>query len=132
MTGLGEQFTSGHHTFNVVNPHDDGISLDTFVDWLTESGRPITRVDDYHDWLERFPARLCRHCPSTAGGTRSCPCCTLTAAPAEATGGAMVPAERFRAAVQDTDLGWDGDIPHIGPELIKKYLTDLESLGIRI
>jgi fatty acid CoA ligase FadD9 len=29
---LGGNATDGFHTYNVVNPHDDGISLDQFVD----------------------------------------------------------------------------------------------------
>ena len=42
-----------HHeirTFHVLNHHvDDGISLDTFVDWIEEAGYPVERV-----------ARICR------------------------------------------------------------------------
>jgi fatty acid CoA ligase FadD9 len=42
----------------VVNPYDDGISLDTFVDWLIASGNPIQRIDDYQHWLQRFETAL--------------------------------------------------------------------------
>ena len=41
-----------------MNPYDDGISMDTFVDWLVEAGHPITRVPDYADWLARFETAL--------------------------------------------------------------------------
>ena len=34
-------------TYNVLNTHDDGISLDTFVDWLIAAGITIERIDDY-------------------------------------------------------------------------------------
>ena len=34
-----------------MNPYDDGIGMDEFVDWLIEAGYPIRRVDDYGDWL---------------------------------------------------------------------------------
>ena len=45
-------------TYHVVNPHDDGISMDDFVDWMVASGRAIQRVDDYDDWLARFETAL--------------------------------------------------------------------------
>ena len=30
-----------------MNPHDDGIGLDEYVDWLIEAGYPIQRIDDF-------------------------------------------------------------------------------------
>jgi fatty acid CoA ligase FadD9 len=33
--------------FDVMNPHDDGVSLDVFVDWLIEAGHAVHRIDDY-------------------------------------------------------------------------------------
>ena len=45
-------------TYNTTNPHDDGVSLDTFVDWLTDSGFPVRRIDDYAEWLGRFETAM--------------------------------------------------------------------------
>ena len=42
----------------MLNTHDDGISLDTFVDWLVASGQQIERIDDYDQWLDRFEAAM--------------------------------------------------------------------------
>ena len=55
---LAAKPTDGYRSFDVMNPYDDGVSLDTFVDWLinaghrshassnTRSGSPIrNRVD---------------------------------------------------------------------------------------
>ena len=36
--------------------------------------------------------------------------------------------ERFRAAVQAAHIGADGDIPHVTPAVITKYVTDLQML----
>ncbi|MEU7044222.1 hypothetical protein AB0A77_24625 [Streptomyces varsoviensis] len=58
VAALGDGARAGFHTFNVVNPHEDGISLDTFVDRLTAAGHPISRVDDYDEWLDRFETAL--------------------------------------------------------------------------
>ncbi len=41
-----------------MNPHDDGIGLDEYVDWLIEAGYPIQRIDDFGEWLQRFEAGL--------------------------------------------------------------------------
>jgi hypothetical protein len=55
---LGEQITAGFHSFDVMNPYDDGESLDTFVDWLIDAGVAITRIEDYAEWLARFENAL--------------------------------------------------------------------------
>ena len=51
ITTLGEQCattaSSGFRSFDVMNPHDDGVSLDVFVDWLIDAGYHIQRIDDY-------------------------------------------------------------------------------------
>jgi fatty acid CoA ligase FadD9 len=55
--------------YNLTNPHDDGISLDTFVDWITEAGYRIQRIDDYADWVSRFGTAM-RGCPKVSGNVR--------------------------------------------------------------
>ncbi len=42
----------------------------------------------------------------------------------------MAPTDRFRAAVQDAKIGPDKDIPHISPQIIAKYVSDLRLLGL--
>ena len=42
----------------MINPYDDGISIDTFVDWLDDAGYQIARVPDYFEWLSRFETSL--------------------------------------------------------------------------
>ncbi|MGB6180079.1 MAG: thioester reductase domain-containing protein, partial [Rhodococcus sp. (in: high G+C Gram-positive bacteria)] len=37
---LGGTPTEGYRTYDLLNPHDDGISLDTVIDWIIESGKP--------------------------------------------------------------------------------------------
>ena len=36
----------------------------------------------------------------------------------------------FRAAVQDAKIGPDKDVPHVTPQVIVKYITDLQLLGL--
>lgn len=44
--------------------------------------------------------------------------------------GSSAPADRFRAAVQDAKIGPDKDIPHVTQDVIDKYITDLQLLGL--
>ena len=48
---LGAQAVDGFQTYHVMNPHDDGIGLDEYVDWLIEAGYPIQRIGDFGEWL---------------------------------------------------------------------------------
>jgi fatty acid CoA ligase FadD9 len=44
--------------------------------------------------------------------------------------GASVAAIRFHEAVRRLGVGADRDIPHLGRELIRKYLADLKQTGL--
>ena len=48
----------GFETYHVMNPHDDGIGIDEYVDWLIEAGYPIQRIADFGGWLQRFETAL--------------------------------------------------------------------------
>ena len=58
ISTLGADVVAGFETYHVMNPYDDGISMDTYVDWLIEAGHPIARVPDYATWLARFETTL--------------------------------------------------------------------------
>ena len=106
-----------------MNPHDDGIGLDVFVDWLIEPGT-IERIDDYGEWLRGSRPR-CAPCPS--GNVR------LGAAAA-----AHLPAP---AEADPRRAGADRPVPRGGRRrksartktfripapIIDKYVTDLRS-----
>src|ERR1700757_4581965 len=51
---LGGQVVKGHETYHVMNPHDDGIGLDVYVDWLIDAGYDIRRVADFDQWRKGF------------------------------------------------------------------------------
>ncbi|AXG83083.1 carboxylic acid reductase [Streptomyces paludis] len=129
ITSLGARATTGHRTFNVVNPHDDGISLDTFVDWLIEAGHPVRRIDGYDAWLTRFTVAL-RALPERQRRLSLLPLLHAFARPEEEVSGSALPAERFRAAVRARETGSGEDIPRLSAALIRKYVTDLRQLGL--
>ncbi|MEV6773944.1 carboxylic acid reductase [Nocardia sp. NPDC051030] len=129
ITTLGAAVTTGFDTFNVLNPHDDGISLDEFIDWLIESGHPIDRIDTHPDWFTRFSTAL-RALPAQQRQHSLLPLLHAYRRPSPPIRGAALPAKKFRAAVQQAQLGPTGDIPHLTPELITKYVDDLKLRGL--
>ncbi|MEU2733373.1 carboxylic acid reductase [Streptomyces griseoviridis] len=129
VTALGERATEGHHTYNVLNPHDDGVSLDTFVDWLADAGHPVRRIDDYDAWLARFETAM-RSLPERQRQHSLLPLLHAFAVPAEPVAGSGLPADRFRAAVRAAGVGPDADIPHVSAALIHKYAADLRALKL--
>jgi fatty acid CoA ligase FadD9 len=129
ISTLGSRCVEGFETYHVMNPYDDGIGMDEFVDWLIEAGHPIRRVDDYAEWLARFETTL-RALPERQRNASLLPLLHNYQRPDHPMNGAMAPTDRFRAAVQDAKIGPDKDIPHVTREVIVKYATDLELLGL--
>jgi amino acid adenylation domain-containing protein/thioester reductase-like protein len=136
---LGAQVVDGFQTYHVMNPHDDGIGLDEYVDWLIEAGYPIQRIGDFGEWLQRFetglralPDRLRQHSMLWAlqlhnsNQVHNSTHLQL----AEPRCGSLAPTDRFRAAVQEAKIGPDNDIPHVSAPIIIKYVTDLKLLGL--
>ncbi|MDM4142335.1 non-ribosomal peptide synthetase, partial [Mycobacterium sp. FLAC0960] len=133
ITTLGAQVMDGFETYHVMNPHDDGIGLDEYVDWLIEAGYPIERVDDFGEWLQRMETAL-HALPERQRHQSVLQLLQLRNAqhvpPADPARGCLGPTDRFRAAVQEAKIGPDNDIPQINVSVIVKYVTDLELLGL--
>ncbi|AQT80557.1 oxidoreductase [Mycolicibacterium litorale] len=129
ISTLGAQVDEGFETYHVMNPYDDGIGLDEFVDWLVEAGYPIQRIDDYAGWLQRFETAM-RSLPDRQRQYSLLPLLHNYQRPEHPINGSIAPTDRFRAAVQDAKIGPDKDIPHVSPEVIVKYATDLTLLGL--
>jgi fatty acid CoA ligase FadD9 len=126
---LIETDTTAFQTYHVMNPYDDGIGMDEFVDWLVEAGYSIQRVQGYGDWLSRFSTTL-RALPEKQRNASLLPLLHNYQTPERPINGSMAPTDRFRAAVQEAKIGPDKDIPHISAPVIVKYITDLELLGL--
>ena len=129
ISTLGERVSEGFETYHVMNPYDDGIGLDEFVDWLVEAGYRIQRIADYGDWLRRFETSL-RALPERQRQASLLPLLHNYQRPDHPMRGALAPTDRFRSAVQDAKIGPDKDIPHVSPPVIVKYATDLQLLGL--
>ena len=126
---LGDRLVDGFQTYHVMNPYDDGIGLDQYVDWLIEAGYPIERIPEYDEWFRRFETVI-RGLPERQRQASLLPLLAAYEHPSPPVRGAMAPTDRFRSAVQAAKVGEDKDIPHINAHIIVKYATDLEVLGL--
>ncbi|TRW84774.1 carboxylic acid reductase [Mycolicibacterium sp. 018/SC-01/001] len=126
---VASESDSGFETYHVMNPYDDGIGLDEFVDWLIEAGYPVRRVGDYATWLARFTAAI-NGLPERKRQASLLPLLHNYQKPEIPIRGSIAPTDRFRTAVQEAKIGPDKDIPHVTPAVIVKYITDLELLGL--
>jgi glycopeptidolipid biosynthesis protein len=132
----GRSSSTGYQTYHVMNPHDDGIGPDEYVDWLIDAGYPIQRIGDFGEWLHRFesaldalPERQREH--SVLQWLRLRPSGEFQIP--EPSFGSFAPTDRFRAAVQEAKIGPNKDvpdIPHVSAPIIIKYVTDLQLLGL--
>ncbi|MCV7420877.1 carboxylic acid reductase [Mycobacterium yunnanensis] len=129
ISTLGVRVQDGFETYHVMNPYDDGIGMDEFVDWLVDAGYPIRRIEDYGDWLQRFETTL-RSLPEKQRNASLLPLLHNYQSPEHPMNGSIAPTDRFRAAVQEAKIGPDKDIPHITAPVIVKYVTDLKVLGL--
>ncbi len=129
ISTLGVNVQDGFETYHVMNPYDDGIGMDEFVDWLIDAGYSIRRVEGYGDWLARFDTTL-RALPEKQRNASLLPLLHNYQSPEHPINGSIAPTERFRAAVQDAKIGPDKDIPHVTAPVIVKYITDLQLLGL--
>lgn len=123
VVGIGEEFREGFHTFHAVNPHDDGISLDSFVDWIAAAGHSIQRLADFADWRTRFEQALSA-LPENLRARSSLPVISMFDAPTPVAAKHQILAPDFVAAV-DQALE-KGAIPHLDHAFINKYLEDIK------
>lgn len=119
----------GFRTFHVVNPHADGIGLDEFVDWMAEAGCRIERLPDYGEWFARFETAL-RNLPDHQKQASLLPLLDGFRNAQQPLNGSFVPADRFRSAVAEREIGKEGEIPRIDRSIVEKYLSDLHWLGL--
>lgn len=125
IAAVGPRHGSSFQTYNTTNPHDDAISLDTFVDWIIGAGYPVEKIDDYPTWLSRFETAM-RALPENQRTHSVLTVLDVYREPMTAVAGSPVPGDRFRSAVEHAGR----TIPHVSQQLIEKYLADLERIGV--
>ncbi len=127
VVGVGAAEHGEFRTYNIQNYHsDDGVSLDTIVDWVASAGYPLERIGDHRQWFEAFEQKLAnlpeeqrQHSSINVLGAVRRPY------PASET---MPGCERFKAAVRNLAIG--PEVPHLSEAFIHKCLADMRALGL--
>jgi len=126
MVEVGSRPYSGFHSYNMVNHHDDGVSLDSFVDWIRSKGYAVAGIEDHGEWAARFESKL-RNLPEAERQLSSLNILGHFAHP-------HTPAESpfdsrdFKAVVHDLSVG--PDVPHLTEKYLHKYLEDMKARGL--
>jgi fatty acid CoA ligase FadD9 len=114
-------------TFHVLNYHaDDGLSLDTFVDWIRAAGYAVERVPNHRQWVERFEAKL-RALPEDKRQHSSLSVLDSLRHPYNASE-PMIGSRRFEHAVRGLSIG--PEAPHLTRAFLDKCLDDMRRLGL--
>lgn len=119
----------GFATYHVMNPHDDGIGLDEYVDWLIAFGYNIDLVNEYSDWLQQFEKRL-HDLPHWQQSASLLPLLHSYRKPLKPTCGSIASTWRFGEALHQKNFTSDFKSPYINQSLIGKYANDLQLLGL--
>ncbi|MFV0644837.1 MAG: carboxylic acid reductase [Sphingomonadaceae bacterium] len=129
IVGIGENNRSGLHIFHALNPHDDGVSQDTFANWISDAGIGIERVRDYGDWAIRISTAM-RALPEAQRQASVLPLMDAYQQPSPAVPDFQDFAPHFVDAVKQAEITPDGKIPHLTSDLIARYIEDLRAFGL--
>jgi fatty acid CoA ligase FadD9 len=124
ITAIALANKSGFHSYNLASPHDDGVSLDSFVDWMIEADCDIERIDSYREWLTRFETAM-NALPEEQRHQSLLTIMGPYRHPQAAMAKSFLPVERFRSAAEAAGH----PIPRLAAPIIHKYVADLRHLG---
>lgn len=127
VIGVGDDYSNALTMFNIQNYHkDDGVSLDTVVDWIISAGYPILHIHDHRDWFARFEQKLAalpedqrQHSSINVLGAVRRPY-----APQEN----MPDCDHFKTLVRGLSIG--PEVPHLSEAFIHKCLDDMRRLAL--
>ncbi len=125
ITAIGRAARPGFHSYNLANPHDDGVSLDNFVDWMIEAGCNIERIDSYSEWLTHFETAM-NALPEKRRQQSMLAIMEPYRHPQAAVAKSFLSVERFRSASEEAGH----PIPRLSGAMIQKYVADLRFLEL--
>ena len=130
MVALSSAAQADSATYQVSNANwEDGISLDTLIDWVQTAGYGVERVDDHAAWYQAFSARL-QALPAAQRQHSSLPILNQWAKPIDSREGERVDASRFCQQVRQSMPAGETGVPHLSEAFLHKYLADLRALDI--
>lgn len=126
MREIGSEPYSGFHSFNMVNTHDDGYSLDSFADWVESRGYRVDRVANHGEWLARFEGKL-RNLGEQERQHSSIAILAHFAQP-HGVGQLQMDSTVFARRVGTLSIG--PNLPQLGEGYLHKYLDDMQARGL--
>lgn len=113
--------------FNIRNYHtDSGQSIDAFVDWIKASGYAIERIDEHHEWAQRFEQKL-RALPNDKRQHSALNILNAYQAP-HPSNITLAGCENFKTLYREINAG--KDIPQLSRNYIEKCLDDMRALNL--
>ena len=127
VVGVSDNEDNGHQNFNICNyHHDDGCSLDSFVDCIESAGYPVTRIEKHSDWLVRFKEKL-NNLPEAQRQQSALEILGAFAKPLPIASSPMG-CDHFKSLVENLAVG--PSVPNLSEAYIHKCLDDLVRLGM--
>lgn len=123
---VGAEPYTGFQSFNMVNDHDDGYSLDSFADWIESAGYRVDHIADHSAWAERFEGKL-RNLSEEDRQNSSINILAHFAQPHEARESPLDSSD-FAKRVKSLKVG--PVMPHLDEAYIHKYLADMQKRGL--
>lgn len=128
LNGPKDGAMPGFRTYHIWNPHDDGIGLDTMVDWLAEAGLVSKRLEKYDVWVDHIRTKM-QSMNERQRRLSLLPLLRAYEQPAKPLAGAPS-ATQFQSAVRHAEIGGSKEIPHLSKEIILKYVEDLRAVRL--
>jgi fatty acid CoA ligase FadD9 len=125
ITGIGAALPEGFRSYNVSSPRSDFVAFDEFVDWMVEANCKIERIADYDDWFQRFETAL-HGLPEDQRAHSLLQILDPYQHPQHAGMGEGLACQRFARGAEA--VGYP--LPHLGADLIYKYVADLKHVGL--
>jgi len=126
VAGVSDDKAGALKVFNVRNYHDsDGVSLDSFVDWIKSAGYFIEPVSNYKDWVTRFEQKL-KNLPDDQRQNSFLDLMGAVRAPWPPK---MIvqDSSQFQELVRGLPIG---EVPHLSEAYVHKCLDDMRRLGL--
>ncbi len=118
-------------TYHLVNHHtEDGIGLDTFVEWARAAGYDIGKIGDYAEWYTTFVERLVA-LPEPVKRRSPLQIVQSLQRPAIRGGELRFDNERLRARLRARGAADDAiELRSVDEALMQKYFRDMVALGL--
>ena len=126
IVGVGNTNHTDCRAFNINNYHDDGCSFDSFTDWIETAGYPVTRIDSYQQWYDRFKEKLTT-LPEDQKQHSALEILSAFETPDQLGAGLVICCDNFRQLSKEL---LPAGLPHIDEAFIHKCLADMKHLGL--